>query len=751
MTMSIGKYEVIEPLGAGSYGETFRVSCDSATEYALKWRHEHIEKQEAARFENEAWALGQLDHPAIPKLIDKGEEANRPFIVMSLAPGRHLLDIVEEQKAGGGFMPEREAMWVVQQLLDALVNVHGQGIIHRDIKLANIMYDAKFGLVSLIDFGICNGKHQPVRVGTFRGVGALKYAPPSRLKSPASHDPSHDVFAVGVLAYLLLTNRFPWDFDPAKGEDESVLESRMLSQSPEAIPLINSSVERPVVEFINSLLTIKDHERPLASKAYHDAREILARARSVPSARMQYTRVVRDPIHHDILLTELEWRVVNSKEFQRLRWIRQLGASSLIYPGADHSRFSHAIGTLHVASEILRRIEETSDVYLHPEEKQIARLFALIHDVTHIPFGHSLEDELGIFARHDDNEPRIRRLLTASTSELGRTLRQQEVGQVALEAVDKSGTARKRSWLLELVESPAGADVIDYIDRDSYFCGLDHKVDSAIYRRFTIEHTPGGDEERRHLLSKLYSGRGFRLDAEFALENILLERLALFMKVFTHPAKAAVSAMLGKAVSEVLKKYRTQGKAEKLEPEVEWMGDSELLVFLRDSKNRIASELAKRILSRRIYKPFYQSRVIDPSGKPDEGLHDRGKSEIRDFGLFGLFDEKKRVKLEKQFAKSAGLKPHETLVYCMPSAPGLQKVVQYVQKAPSGLREKRSENEQYSLIQSAHMRLWKIYVFAPPDISQRSRDAIDNEGSQVFSRPNELPEKLGKQMMLKFR
>lgn len=73
---------------------------------------------------------------------------------------------------------------------------------------------------------------------------------------------------------------------------------------------------------------------------------------------LAHPEVVRDPLHGDIRLTKLEWDIVRTPEFQRLRWLRQLGTVHLVYPGAEHSRWNHSIGVMHVASEILRRLSE---------------------------------------------------------------------------------------------------------------------------------------------------------------------------------------------------------------------------------------------------------------------------------------------------------------------------------------------------------------------------------------------------------
>src|SRR6185369_10845328 len=104
---------------------------------------------------------------------------------------------------------------------------------------------------------------------------------------------------------------------------------------------------------------------------------------------------------------QLEKNIVDTPDFQRLRGLRQLGPASMVYPTANHTRFEHSLGTLAVADRIISTINDRSNKYkqesgrVSDEQRALARLYALLHDVTHVPFGHTVEDELKIFERHD--------------------------------------------------------------------------------------------------------------------------------------------------------------------------------------------------------------------------------------------------------------------------------------------------------------------------------------------------------------
>ncbi len=119
-----------------------------------------------------------------------------------------------------------------------------------------------------------------------------------------------------------------------------------------------------------------------------------------------------DPIHQDIYWSELERKIIDSRAFQRLRHVKQLGMTLKVYPSAEHSRFSHGLGTLQAAQDIIDRVvsnwsgahpvsslldewDASGDLSVRLAEATIlARLAALIHDICHVPFGHTIEDDL---------------------------------------------------------------------------------------------------------------------------------------------------------------------------------------------------------------------------------------------------------------------------------------------------------------------------------------------------------------------
>ncbi len=184
---------------------------------------------------------------------------------------------------------------------------------------------------------------------------------------------------------------------------------------------------------------------------------------------------IRDPIHGFIRADELESALLNSRPLQRLRYIRQLGPTYLIFPGAEHSRFSHVLGTMHLAGRVYDALAAKSDGQLPASpgsrERRLVRAAALLHDIGHAPFSHTAEDliEDGV-----DHEEMTRRLL--ATAEVEETFARHGDGVDAagvIRVLEKSGDGRER-LLSEIVSSELDVDKMDYLLRDSLYCGVQY-------------------------------------------------------------------------------------------------------------------------------------------------------------------------------------------------------------------------------------------------------------------------------------
>ena len=190
--------------------------------------------------------------------------------------------------------------------------------------------------------------------------------------------------------------------------------------------------------------------------------------------------LIRDPVHGDISLSVLEAQVLDFPEMQRLRGIKQLGTASLVYPGCLHTRFDHSLGASALAKRIVAALRE-SGTGVDADLEQIIAVAALLHDVTHVPFGHTLEDERSLFPRHDKGQ----RLTTLLNGALGERL--QALGVKDAVAAMLAGGDAVPPWARQIVSSTIDADLLDYLRRDSYFAGLAQNYDDRIFRYFVVD------------------------------------------------------------------------------------------------------------------------------------------------------------------------------------------------------------------------------------------------------------------------
>ncbi len=169
--------------------------------------------QARAQFHREATVLAQLDHPNLPKVSDFFTVDGRDYLVMDYVAGTDLLQVVQETRRKGRFLPEGQVLRWTEQLCAALSYMHRQdpSVLHRDIKPANIKLTPE-GDIKLVDFGLVKPM-DPQAVSTFtglRGVGSIPYTPLEQYGEVADHtDVRSDLYALGATLYHLLTNEEP--------------------------------------------------------------------------------------------------------------------------------------------------------------------------------------------------------------------------------------------------------------------------------------------------------------------------------------------------------------------------------------------------------------------------------------------------------------------------------------------------------------------------------------------------------------
>ena len=262
--------------------------------------------------------------------------------------------------------------------------------------------------------------------------------------------------------------------------------------------------------------------------------------------------VLRDPVHGDVYLTHEEMRILDTPEMQRLRGVRQLGTAYLAYPGAMHTRFDHSIGVLHLTGRLIEAIGRNHELdprqclAVGEREARIIRLAALVHDVTHIPYGHNIEDQTGLFHRHD-SAYRFRRALDPSTA-LGAGLEAMGVREDVLGTLlseEEAGSEIPAYWR-EIMSDTISSDILDYLQRDAYFTGLHLGVDPRIANYFRVDRHTG------HLFIDLAKRDLLREDILSEVVRMLEARYYFSERVYYHHAKVAAGALIARAVELAL-------------------------------------------------------------------------------------------------------------------------------------------------------------------------------------------------------
>lgn len=258
---------------------------------------------------------------------------------------------------------------------------------------------------------------------------------------------------------------------------------------------------------------------------------------------MDFLHAIRDPIQGYVRLTASEVRGLDTPELQRLRRISQLGLTEMVYPGARHSRFEHALGTLEVATRTLEGLRGRLGlgglmpvVGLAPESAEfdrllaLARWVALLHDVGHAPFSHTTEDLLPEGRSHEIvtlslvDGGALASCLAEADPELATEVRQVLRSVTAGARADAGSLAPHLAFVRELIAGPLGADRMDYLLRDSAATGVSYGIFDLARVLHTLIVVPWQGAPR------LGVDRGGML----AVEGMLWGRVSMFQQVYLH-------------------------------------------------------------------------------------------------------------------------------------------------------------------------------------------------------------------------
>ena len=371
---------------------------------------------------------------------------------------------------------------------------------------------------------------------------------------------------------------------------------------------------------------------------------------------------IRDPVHGLIVFSmsdnfeRLMWSLLNTSEFQRLRRIKQLGFSELVYPGATHTRFSHSVGVFHTSRELVRILETLLGNTFSQEKANVAMCSALLHDLGHGPFSHAFEGA--------ERARKVRKKHEKWTVEIIRA--DTEVGRL-LSSYDECFRSSVASLLEQehpvdiyssIVSSQFDADRIDYLQRDRMMTGTEYAGldwDWLLHNLEIEKLTIGGDDEQDpfEVEGLILGAKGLK-----AAESYLLGRYHMYTQVYMHKATRAAEKMLesllkrtayllnsnnpsktGLPNNHPLRMYygengNTLEHYLRLDDATIWGG---LTLMERARDNKIA-KLASRLRNRVLYKCLDVGALHKIVGGDTRGKFQKSLSDAKGEGCFGDMD-----------------------------------------------------------------------------------------------------------------
>jgi HD superfamily phosphohydrolase len=340
---------------------------------------------------------------------------------------------------------------------------------------------------------------------------------------------------------------------------------------------------------------------------------------------------IKDPIHGYVRISQTERLIIDTEPVQRLKRIRQLAGSEFVYPAANHTRFEHVIGAMHLAGGLA----EALPVHLPQHQQEQLRLAALLHDIGHGPFSHVFEPLLTKYLgkNHEDFVPWL-----VNETEISQKLESAGLDPKILSrlAIGKL-LDRKQPYLDQIISSGIDVDKMDYVVRDSFHTGAGYgsiDVHRLLYTMDIVEGNLSVDGT-----------------AVATLESFLLARFESFRTIYFHRASRAVQIMLVRA----LEAARDELHLLDLDRPADFLrlDDYKVWTELKECKN--SRKIMKDLETRRLLKCAYEHTIFSSEGKLSDVISNEGV----------------RTDIEKEIARKAKIAGEEVTIDAptLPSVP----------------------------------------------------------------------------------
>jgi HD superfamily phosphohydrolase len=336
---------------------------------------------------------------------------------------------------------------------------------------------------------------------------------------------------------------------------------------------------------------------------------------SQENQRLPMEKVFRDPIHDYVYVQDqVILDLINTKEFQRLRRIHQLGTTSFVFHGAEHTRFSHSLGCYEVARRIVESFARNypsktpSDGLWNNDERLVTLCAALLHDIGHGAYSHTFEH---IF--NTDHEKFTTRIITDPQTEVNQVLR-----RISPDFPTKVASVISHDYpnpqVVQLISSQIDADRMDYLLRDSYYTGTN-------YGNFDLTRI-------LRVMRPYEHGIAFQMSGIHAVEDFIVSRFQMYVQVYFHSVSRSMEVILGhllKLANQLYQSERANHRQPNFQPhylmpffDENFTLDDYLKLddgvlntyFLQwvDDEDPILSDLAHRFLDR---VPLKSARITD--------------------------------------------------------------------------------------------------------------------------------------------
>ncbi|MBM3308688.1 MAG: HD domain-containing protein [Candidatus Altiarchaeales archaeon] len=289
---------------------------------------------------------------------------------------------------------------------------------------------------------------------------------------------------------------------------------------------------------------------------------------------MKNLKVIRDPIHGNISINDVELCLVDTPEMQRLRHIKQNGLCYLVYPAMNSTRFEHSLGVMHLAGVVSERLD------LDEKKRQSLRVAGLLHDLGHCPFSHSLDK---IMSKSGFSHEKI------SSKIILRTHVSDILQDHGLKPKEISDLILGRSLLSKIISSEIDVDKMDYLKRDSYYAGVAYgeiDLERLIYAIKMV---------KKEIIIKENNLE--------TIESLLINRNLMYQTVYRHHTKRIAESMFLHAVQRLV----SDGGVSL--GQLASMDDLQLMTLLRNSEG-YPKEMLSRLDERKLFKTCFTDKII---------------------------------------------------------------------------------------------------------------------------------------------